>query len=102
MVTKISDKTSNDAVPSAEWNWIVDLIDGTGVASANLILEEATTTGTGLHVKRNLSAGNTDSPLIGFQQVNSLDDQPVVQIEQRTGTGGFINFVGNSSSGTSD
>lgn len=31
MVTKPTDKTSDDKVPSQEYNWLVDLIDGTGV-----------------------------------------------------------------------
>lgn len=51
MATKIADKSAVDAVPSAEWNWLVDLIDGTGVASANLFLTSgAGNGGAGIYV----------------------------------------------------
>ena len=98
MVTRISDKTSSDVISSAENNWIVDLIDGTGVSNARLKWAQTDTTGSALSITRNLSSTSTDSPVVSFGQSNVSDDQVTVSISQ-AGTGRALTII---SSNTTD
>jgi len=65
MVTKISDKTANvDAVPSAEWNWLVDLFDGTGVTTTNV--KWAASSGLALDIQSNALVVNSTNSRVGM------------------------------------
>ena len=100
MVTKITDKSGSDAVPSAEWNWLVDLIDGTGVASANLKWIQTSTTGNALSITRNLASGSTDSPVVYLENENASDDQGVLYIEQEAATVALSVVLNGGTSGS--